>query len=255
MVGATPSPETIGVGEIMRTERAANALRHVEVVPGFSPFMPSVIYKVGKTIVQCTASVDEKVPGFVKEGSGWLTAEYAMLPGATMTRARRDRGGKIGGRTLEIQRLIGRSLRSIVDLEALGPRAIFLDCDVLSADGGTRCASISGAFLALTLLLHKLEGQGLVKVDDVLQNELAAISVGIVEGELLLDLEYKEDSRADVDFNLVMTADGRFIEIQGTAERNPFTPDQLQQLLAIGEKGIREQIELGRDFITAQAKQ
>lgn len=232
----------------MRTERAVHAMRTIEIEPGYSPYAASVVYKIGKTIVHCSAIVNEQVPGFVEEGSGWVTAEYSMLPGATQTRVRRDRR-KVGGRTLEIQRLIGRSLRSVVDLKALGSRSIYIDCDVLSADGGTRCASISGAYIALHLLLQRLESEGKVEVSKVLTNELAAISVGIVDEQLLLDLEYIEDSRAEVDFNLVMTSDGRFVEIQGTAEREPFSRQQLNGLLELGEQGIQELIEKARTFI------
>lgn len=233
----------------MRTERGTDELRPVTIERGYSPHAASVVYSIGKTIVHCSASVDDNVPSFIEEGSGWITAEYAMLPGATSRRVRRDRGGKIGGRTMEIQRLIGRSIRSVTNLDALGPRAITLDCDVLSADGGTRCASICGAFLALNITLQKLEAEGALKVAEVLNHELAAISVGIVDGELLLDLEYKEDSTAEVDFNLIMTASGHFVELQGTAERNPFSRTQLNELLAIGEKGIQSLVEKGRTFL------
>lgn len=233
----------------MRANRAPDEVRSIQIHPGYAHHGSSVIFHMGNTIVHCSASVEEKVPMFVQEGNGWITAEYSMLPSSTNSRARRERGGKLGGRTMEIQRLIGRSLRGHSDLKALGPRAIYLDCDVLRADGGTRCASICGAYLALSLALRTLEKKNQLKAKNVIKSEVAAISLGIVKGQLLLDLQYTEDVRADVDMNLVMTGDGRLIEIQGTAEQEPFTPAQLQEMLALGQKGITDIIQKMQAFL------
>jgi len=218
--------------------RQADELRPVTLERGFLDHPHgAVLACFGKTRVLCTATVDDRVPSFVTEG-GWLTAEYAMLPGSTGG-GRKSR--KIGGREKEIQRLIGRCLRTAVDLNALGPRAITLDCDVLQADGGTRTAAITGAFVALTDCLDKLVALGELPADhQVIRNRVAAISVGIVSGVPLLDLCYVEDASAEVDLNVVMSHDGRFIEIQGTAEREPFSDDQLAALLTLARKGIGE---------------
>src|SRR5690554_3899127 len=199
----------------------------------------SVLIEVGNTKVICTATVEDKVPPFLRgTGEGWITAEYSMLPRATAERNPRESSrGRIGGRTHEIQRLIGRSLRSVVDLKALGERTIWIDCDVLQADGGTRTASITGAFIALVDALRKIEGNPGVK------EYLAAVSVGIVDGQPVLDLDYAEDFAAQVDFNVVMTQSGKIVEVQGTAEGLPFTREQMGQLMDLAEKGISELFE------------
>jgi len=201
----------------------------------------SVLVAMGQTKVLCNASVSEEVPSFLRgKGKGWVTAEYSMLPRSTAERTPRDSvKGKINGRTHEIQRLIGRSLRSVVDLEALGERQIVLDCDVLQADGGTRTASINGSYVAL---MDALTGLVRNKVLDrvPIREAVGAVSVGIVKGKPVLDLCYAEDSQADVDFNVVMTASGKFVEVQGTAEKDPFSRQQLEELLKLSEKGIRQ---------------
>ena len=198
----------------------------------------------------CNASVEDKVPPFLRNtGKGWVTAEYGMLPRATSTRSGREAAaGKVGGRTMEIQRLIGRSMRSVVKLEHLGERTIWIDCDVIQADGGTRCASITGAFVALVLALGKLKRGAQLKTIPI-SDYVAATSVGIVGGMPLLDLAYEEDSKADVDMNIVKTSDGRFIEIQGTAEAEPFGTDTLTGLLALADKGITDLIAKQRAII------
>jgi ribonuclease PH len=209
-----------------------------------------VLIEVGFTRVICTASIEDKVPPFLRgAGKGWVTAEYGMLPRATSTRSGREAtAGKVGGRTMEIQRLIGRSLRSVIKLEQLGERTIWLDCDVIQADGGTRCASITGAFVALVLALGKLKQKEQLRTIPV-SDYVAATSVGIVSGMPLLDLAYEEDSKADVDMNIVKTSDGRFIEIQGTAEAEPFGTDALTGLLALADKGINDLVAKQREII------
>jgi ribonuclease PH len=203
----------------------------------------SVLIEVGDTKVICTATVEEKVPPFMKgQGRGWITAEYSMLPRATQVRNQRESTkGKVGGRTMEIQRLIGRALRSVVHLEALGERTITLDCDVIQADGGTRTTSITGAFVALCFAVQKLmRDQKLAK--SPITDYLASISVGVVKGNVCLDLNYEEDSQAKVDMNVVMTGQGKFVEVQGTGEESPFTREELSELLAVAEKGVRAMI-------------
>ena len=210
----------------------------------------SVYIEVGDTKVMCTATVEEKVPMFMKgQGKGWVTAEYSMLPRATQTRNQRESArGKLSGRTMEIQRLIARALRSVVDLQALGERSITIDCDVLQADGGTRTTSITGAFLALALAMHKIaQKHALPKFP--ITDFLASVSVGIVGENTLLDLNYEEDSKAKVDMNVVMTGNGQFVEVQGTGEENPFSRAELDQMLALAEKGIREMIEQQREAL------
>ena len=232
-------------------DRAPNELRPVSITPDFTMHAEgSVLIEVGYTRVICTASVEEKVPPFLRNtGKGWVTAEYGMLPRATTTRSGREAAaGKVGGRTMEIQRLIGRSMRSIVELEHLGERTIWLDCDVIQADGGTRCASITGAFVALVVALGKLKQNDQLKTIPV-TDYVAAISVGVVGGMPLLDLAYEEDSKADVDMNIVKTSDGRFIEIQGTAEAEPFGTDTLTGLLALADKGIADLIAKQRAIV------
>ena len=207
----------------------------------------SVLVEMGNTRVLCTASVEEKVPPFLKgRGTGWVTAEYGMLPRATNTRSAREAAsGKQSGRTQEIQRLIGRSLRAVTDLAALGERQVTIDCDVLQADGGTRCASITGAMVALADAFAGLRQQGLVAGDPI-RDFVAAVSVGVVDGEAVLDLDYAEDSACGTDMNVVMTGAGRFVEIQGTAEGEPFTREQMQRLLDLAGGGIAELVALQR---------
>ena len=221
----------------MREGRRRDQLRPVEILVDYlEQPLGSVLYSQGKTKVLCTASLDERVPRWMRDhGRGWLTAEYSMLPASTGERTQREASaGKQKGRTVEIQRLIGRALRSVLDFEALGERTLWVDCDVLQADGGTRCASISGAWVAAARALGKA---GLSRA---LPESVAAVSLGIVAGELLLDLDYPEDSAADVDLNVVMTGDGRLVEVQATAERDPFTRDLLEELLDLGEAGIEQ---------------
>ena len=231
--------------------RAANQLRPVTMTPNFIIHPEgSVLIETGRTRVICTASVEERVPPFLRNsGKGWVTAEYGMLPRSTTTRTTREASsGKVGGRTQEIQRLIGRSLRSVMRLEDLGERTIWIDCDVIQADGGTRTAAISGSFVALILALQKLVGRGVLPRVPV-QHHVAATSVGIVAGEALLDLAYDEDSRADVDMNVVKTSDGRYIEIQGTAETTPFGRERLTELLDLADAGIARLVEIQRDIV------
>jgi len=222
--------------------RSADALRPTRITPGFVA-MPegSVLIESGNTRVLCNASIEPGVPNWMRNsGRGWVTAEYGMLPRATLTRTPREsERGKVGGRTHEIQRLIGRSLRAVVDMKALGERTIILDCDVLQADGGTRTAAITGASVALALALGKLVSAGTLKTSP-LRQMIAATSVGIVDGNILLDLAYEEDSRADVDMNVVMLADGGLVETQATAERVSYSRAQLTSMLDYAESGIRE---------------
>src|SRR3984885_3113974 len=222
--------------------RPADALRPTRITPGYVAMAEgSVLIESGNTRVLCNATIEQGVPGWLRNsGRGWVTAEYGMLPRATLTRtARESERGKVGGRTHEIQRLIGRSLRSVVDMKALGERTVILDCDVLQADGGTRTAAISGACVALALALGKLVAAGTLKASP-LRQMLAATSVGIVDGNILLDLCYEEDSRAAVDMNVVMLADGGLVETQATAEKNSYSRSQLNQMLDYAEKGIHE---------------
>jgi ribonuclease PH len=231
--------------------RPPDELRAVSIEPGVARHAEgSALIALGDTKVLCTASVEDRVPAFLKgSGSGWVTAEYGMLPRATHTRSAREAAqGKQGGRTLEIQRLVGRSLRSVTELRGLGERTITLDCDVLQADGGTRCAGITGAFVALAMALAKLTRDGTIPRWPLREN-VAAVSVGICAGQPVLDLAYAEDSEADVDCNVVGTASGNFVEIQGTAERRPFSEDQLSALLALARKGLRRLFDLQVDAL------
>jgi len=226
----------------MRTDRKADALRPVEIDTGFNRHAEgSALISFGQTRVHCTASVDERVPPFLRNsGKGWVTAEYGMLPRSTHTRSDREAArGKQGGRTVEIQRLIGRSLRAVVSLEKLGERQIVLDCDVLQADGGTRTAAITGSWVALRIAVNKLLADGLLDEDPII-GQVAAVSCGFVEGEPLLDLEYSEDSRAQMDANFVMTPEGGIIEIQATAEDKPMHWNDVLALKTLAEKGIGE---------------
>lgn len=223
-------------------QRAADALRPVRIVRNFTIHAEgSVLICCGNTQVLCTATVEERTAPFLRNsGKGWVTAEYGMLPRSTNSRMPREAArGKQGGRTLEIQRLIGRSLRAVVDLEALGERTITLDCDVLQADGGTRTASITGAYVALVDAVRGLRKRGVINKDPI-HGHVAAVSIGVVDGEVLLDLDYSEDSRAETDLNLVMNDGGGFIEIQGTAEGHAFRRDELDRMLEVGAQGIRE---------------
>ena len=230
----------------MRSDnRPANQLRETTMTPHYLLHPEgSVLVEAGKTKVICTASVEDRVPGFLRNtGKGWVTAEYGMLPRATSTRTQREASqGKVGGRTQEIQRLIGRSLRSVTNLPALGERTVWIDCDVIQADGGTRTASITGSFVALALALEKMRDRDIIRAIP-LSDYVAAISVGIVDGEPLLDLAYDDDCRAEVDMNVVKTGDGRFIEVQGTAEALPFGRTALNQLLDLADAGIRQLVD------------
>ncbi|MGB9081695.1 MAG: ribonuclease PH [Desulfuromonadaceae bacterium] len=221
--------------------RSATALRSINITRGFTRHAEgSVLIEFGDTMVLCTASVEESVPPFMRgKGTGWVTAEYAMLPRATHTRSQREAAkGKQTGRTLEIQRLIGRSLRAVTDLEKLGERSIYIDCDVIQADGGTRTASITGAYVALVDALATLKSRGIF-AEIPLKEAVAAVSVGIVGGDALLDLNYLEDSSAEVDMNFVITSSGRFVEVQGTAEAEPFTSDQMDAMRDLALGGVQ----------------
>jgi ribonuclease PH len=232
--------------------RSAGQLRTVRITPGYvNTAEGSVLIECGNTRVLCNATIEQGVPGWLRNsGRGWVTAEYGMLPRATLTRtARESERGKVGGRTHEIQRLIGRSLRSVVDMKALGERTVILDCDVLQADGGTRTAAITGACVALAIGLGKLVQAGTLKTSP-LRQMIAATSVGIVDGNVLLDLAYEEDSRATVDMNVVMLADGGLVETQATAEKDSYSRAELNQLLDIAESGIRALFQLQQEALT-----
>jgi ribonuclease PH len=231
--------------------RPASALRPTRITPHYVKHAEgSVLIEAGDTRVICTASVEDRVPPFRRNsGKGWVTAEYGMLPRSTTTRNQREASaGKVGGRTQEIQRLIGRSLRAVARLEEMGERTIWVDCDVIQADGGTRTASITGGFVALVLALQKMRDQNMISTMPV-SDLVAATSVGIVGGEPLLDLAYEEDSRADVDMNIVQTGGGQFIEVQGTAEADPFGRDALNALLDLAQDGIRQLNALQREIV------
>jgi ribonuclease PH len=231
--------------------RAPDALRPTRLTSDFTIHAEgSVLIEVGRTRVICTASIEERVPPFLRgSGKGWVTAEYGMLPRATSTRTTREAStGKLGGRTQEIQRLIGRSLRAVTNTAELGERTVWIDCDVIQADGGTRTAAITGGFVALVIALERLRGQGaLARVP--ITDYVAATSVGLIAGTPMLDLAYDEDSRAEVDMNVVKTSDGRFIELQGTAETKPFDRASLDALLALADAGIKELMDRQRDVV------
>ncbi len=232
-------------------QRANDQLRPVKITRNYIKHAEgSCLIEVGDTKVICTATLEERVPPFMRGGGkGWVTAEYAMLPRATETRNQRESSkGKVGGRTMEIQRLIGRALRSVVQLEAMGERTVWLDCDVIQADGGTRTASITGAFVAMVDAMRKLVENGTWK-ELPIRDYLAATSVGIIDGQPVLDLNYKEDSSAIVDMNVVMTGSGKYVELQGTGEEAPFTPEQLADLLALAKKGVRDLIEIQKQTL------
>jgi ribonuclease PH len=232
-------------------QRSPSQLRPITITPNYQMHAEgSVLIEAGLTRVICAASVEDRVPTFLRGmGKGWVTAEYGMLPRATTTRSTREASaGKVGGRTQEIQRLIGRSLRAVVRTEALGERTVWIDCDVIQADGGTRTASITGAFVALVLALERLRQQGAFPKLPV-SDYVAATSVGIVEGTPMLDLAYSEDSRAEVDMNVVKTGDGRFVEVQGTAEGEPFAREVLDELLELASVGISELVALQKAIV------
>ena len=232
-------------------DRQWDALRPVSITNNYLRGVAgSVLVEFGNTKVICAASLDDKTAPFLKNtGKGWLTAEYSMLPMSTQTRSAREATrGRLGGRTHEIQRLIGRSLRTVTDLKAFGERTIYIDCDVIQADGGTRTASITGAFVALVDLFKKMKQDGLVKVMPV-SDFVSAISVGLIDGQALLDLEYEEDSRADVDMNFVMTGAGLFIEVQGTAEHAPFSKEQMSAMTDLAARGIQQIIARQKEIV------
>jgi ribonuclease PH len=232
--------------------RQPSDLRPVKITPGFLPAAEgSALIEIGHTKVVCSASLDEGVPSWMRGGGkGWITAEYGMLPRATSTRTAREvNRGRPGGRTHEIQRLIGRALRSVIRLDKLGERTIYIDCDVLQADGGTRTASITGAWVALALALKQMVDFRMIS-EMPLRASLAAVSVGMVDGVAMLDLCYEEDSRAQVDMNVVMTASGEFAEVQSTGESSTFTLDQLQQMLTLAQSGIAKLFEVQKEIIS-----
>ena len=228
--------------------RPYDEIREIKITKGFLKYAGgSCLIEIGDTKVICAVNYEDKVPQWLKNtGNGWITAEYSLLPSSTQERT--PRTSLSSGRTQEIQRMIGRSLRGVVDLKRIGERTFWVDCDVIQADGGTRIAGIIGGFFALVECLNKMKNSGLIKIP-VLKDYLGAISVGIVHGNLLLDLDYSEDSLASVDLNVVMTGNGEFIEIQGTAEGYPFTRNQLEQLLNLAEKGIKKVIEIEKEIL------
>ncbi len=233
----------------MRNKRNYDEIREVKIIPNFQkkPY-GSVLYQQGNTMVLCSAQVIENVPDWLKnENKGWLTAEYSMLPGSSETRIFRDRG-HVNGRSKEIERIIGRALRASVDLSKLGPRTIWIDCDVIQADGGTRTASITGGFLALYLAVQRLMKEGKI-TENPIKYQVAAVSVGMVQGIPMLDLAYEEDSQADVDLNVAMTSELKYVEIQGTSEGEPLSEEDLQKLLCLAKKGIKELIEKQREMM------
>ena len=231
--------------------RANNEMRKVKIVKNFIKYPAgSVLIQMGNTKVSCAATVENKVPPFLRDKkTGWVTAEYSMMPSSTHTRTTREASrGKLSGRTQEIQRLIGRSLRTVVDLDQLGERTIWIDCDVIQADGGTRCASITGAFIALAMACKKLKKEKVI--DSIpIKDFVAAVSVGIAGGKSILDLDYDEDSNADVDMNIVKTGSGGFVEIQGTAEKEPFSNEQMVSLLSLADKGVKELIAIQKTVL------
>jgi ribonuclease PH len=240
----------------MRSDgRKPNQLRPLAITPGYIKTADgSVLIEVGDTKVICTAKLEERVPPFLRNsGRGWITAEYGMLPGSSQVRIGRESArGKIGGRTHEIQRLIGRSLRAIADLKNLGERSVWIDCDVIQADGGTRTASITGAYVALTEAVRRWLERGVLTANP-LKDAVAAVSIGMVGGKILLDLCYEEDSKAEVDMNFVMTGSGKFIEVQGTAESAPFTGRQMERMSEIAQQGIKELLKAQKKVIASLA--
>jgi ribonuclease PH len=238
----------------MRSDgRKPSQLRPLKITPSYIKTADgSVLIEMGDTRVICTAKLEERVPPFLRNsGKGWITAEYGMLPGSSQQRIGRESSrGKVGGRTHEIQRLIGRSLRSVADLKSLGERSVWIDCDVIQADGGTRTASITGAYIALMEAVRVWRERGILSADPV-KDAVAAVSIGIVDGKILLDLCYEEDSKADVDMNFVMTGSGKFIEVQGTAESAPFTKKQMERMAEIAHQGIKELLQAQKKVIAS----
>jgi len=231
--------------------RGPHSLRKVKITRDYIKYAEgSCLIEAGNTKVVCTASIEEAVPLFLrKQGTGWITAEYGMIPRSCKVRVQREASkGRPNGRTQEIQRLIGRSLRAVADLKKLGERTIWIDCDVIQADGGTRCASITGSYMALYDALAKIKKNNLI-TDFEIKDHVAAVSVGIINGEEYLDLDYEEDSNSDVDMNVVMTGDGKFIEIQGTAEKMPFDQNKLDKLLKLAKKGIAELVNIQKSVL------
>jgi ribonuclease PH len=229
--------------------RAFNQLRSLKITKNYIKYAEgSCLIEVGDTKVITTATIENTVPPFLRgKGTGWISAEYGMIPRSCKTRVQREASkGKLGGRTMEIQRLIGRSMRSVANMSAIGERTIWIDCDVIQADGGTRCASITGSFVSVILAFEAMRKDGLIK-EIPIRDYVAAVSVGMLEGKPILDLNYDEDSTAEVDMNIIMTGDGRFVEIQGTAEREPFKKEEMNKLISLAEKGIKE-------LVTAQKK-
>ena len=236
--------------------RTYDELRPVKIVPKFLSFAEgSALIELGKTRVLCSVSAEDRVPNFLKgSGGGWITAEYAMLPRATVTRTPRDSAlGRVGGRNQEIQRFIGRSLRAVIDLSALGERTLIVDCDVIQADGGTRTAAVTGAYVALNQALYTMANMGVIS-SVPLKSAVAATSVGIVHGNMLLDLCYDEDCNAAVDFNVVMTSKGEFVEVQGTAEGKPFSKATIDELLALAEKGIKQLFQIQQSVLESKVR-
>ena len=236
--------------------RAYDELRPVRIIPGYQSFAEgSVLIELGKTQVLCSVSVEDRVPGFLRgQGTGWITAEYAMLPRSTVTRTPRDSSlGRVAGRSQEIQRFIGRSMRAVVDLVALGERTLTIDCDVLQADGGTRTAAVTGAYVALYQAMETMVNIGVIS-SMPLKSPVAATSVGIVHGYKFLDLCYDEDFRAEVDFNVVMTGQGEFVEVQGTAEAKPFNREAMDFLIELAEKGIKELFQVQKAALEASGR-
>jgi ribonuclease PH len=238
----------------MRTDgRKPQQLRPLTITPGYLKTADgSVLIEVGDTRVICTAKLEDRVPQFLRNsGKGWITAEYGMLPGSSQVRIGREASrGQIGGRTHEIQRLIGRSLRAVADLRGFGEKTIWVDCDVIQADGGTRTASITGAYVALRQAVARWLTKGILSADPI-TDAVAAVSVGIIDGKILLDLSYEEDSRAAVDMNFVMTGSGKFVEVQGTAESAPFTSKQMERMTEMAQEGIRELVKMQKKVLAA----
>jgi ribonuclease PH len=238
----------------MRSDgRKPTQLRPLRITPSYIKTADgSVLIEMGDTKVICTAKLEDRVPPFLRNsGKGWITSEYGMLPGSSETRIGRESSrGKIGGRTHEIQRLIGRSLRTIADLRSLGEKTVWIDCDVIQADGGTRTASITGAYVALAEASRKWLGRNVLN-SDLIKDSVAAVSIGIVDGKILLDLCYEEDSKAEVDMNFVMTGSGKFIEVQGTAETSPFTKKQMERMAEMAHQGIKELLKEQKKIIAA----
>jgi len=236
----------------MRTDgRKPAQLRPINITPTYIKTADgSVLIEIGDTKVICTAKLEDRVPPFLRtSGKGWITAEYGMLPGSSSIRIGRESSrGKVGGRTHEIQRLIGRSLRAIADLRSLGEKTIWIDCDVIQADGGTRTASITGAYVALVEAVRNWLSRGVISIDPI-KDAVAAVSIGIIEGKICLDLCYEEDSKADVDMNFVMTGAGKFIEVQGTAETSPFTQKQMERMAEIAQTAIKELLKVQKKVI------